>query len=460
MKKLFKDKKVLIMGLGLHGGGAGAARFFYNQGAEVLVTDLKTKKKLKDSLLKLKGLKIEYVLGRHRVDDFKNADLIIKNPDVSNNSPYLKIAKDYNIPIKTDIGVFFDLAKADIIGVTGSKGKSTAATLIYKLVKKKYPNTYLGGNIGVSVLELLSKIDRRSRVVLELSSFELEDLKQSPYIAVITNVFREHLNRYKSFKDYISAKKNIFNNQKRNDILVLNYDNKITKGFFDSTSSKSYFYSLYPPKNLNKFACYLKDEKIFFSIKKQPVLSLRDIKVYGEHNLSNILASVSVAKIMGVSCKDIRSVIRSFKGIKSRQEFIIQIKGVRYFNDTTATMPQAAVEAIKTTADRFPDSKIILIAGGQDKNLRYNDLAKEIIKRVDFLIMLPGTASDKLKKELKNRIRIFKADSMEKAVNKASKTAEKGDIVLLSPAAASFNLFNNEFDRGEQFNKFVKRLLK
>lgn len=398
--KIFKDKKVIIMGLGLHGGGVGSARFFIKQGARVLVTDLRSKKELKESLKKLKKMNIDFVLGRHRKEDFTEADLIIRNPGVPRESSFLKIAKKNKIPVKTDIDIFFDLYKGKIIGITGTKGKSTVATLVYQLLKKKYPKVFLAGNIGVSPLEIIFK---KGIAVLELSSFELEYLKKSPHIAVITNLFSDHLNRYKSFKHYVEAKKSIFKYQKKGDILILNKDLK-----FKSKGETYYF------------------------------------------DGSNISAAVLVAEIMKVSEKDIKKVVSGFKGVPHRQEFIALKKGVRYFNDTTATNPDAVIAALK----RF--KKPILIAGGEDKNLKYDKLAKEI-KELDFVILFPGTASDKLKKHLKG-FQIYDVKTMKQAVRKAASLARKGDIVLLSPGAASFNMFQNEFDRGNQFIQVVKDL--
>jgi len=444
---LFKNKKVVVMGLGLHGGGVGVAKFFCQQRAKVLVTDLKTKNQLKESVQKLKGLPIKYVLGKHRKEDFIQADLIIKNPDVANDSLYIKIARENNIPVETDINLFFELSDTYIIGITGTKGKSTIATLIYKFLKSKYPKTILAGNIGISPLELLPKIRKGAKVVLELSSFELEDLKKSPQMAVITNIFTDHLNRYKSLKDYIEAKKAIFKYQKKNDILVLNYDDPIVRRFFSSVSSQVYFFSKSKKKDI-----FLKKENIYF--KGKSVCSIKNFKLYGEHNLSNLLAAVSAAKLLKVPSRNIEKVIKSFRTVPYRQEFIGEKKGVKYFNDTTATIPQAVKEAVKTMRKRFPKSQIILIAGGQDKKLDFNVLSE----KPNYLILLPGTASKKIKEKMK--VRTFIVDSMRAAVQKASKISQKGDIVLLSPGAASFNLFKNEFDRGEQFNKIVKSLKK
>lgn len=437
MDKLFKNKKVLIMGLGLHGGGVGVAKFFCKQGADVLVTDLKTKEQLKDSILKLKGLKIKYVLGGHKESDFQKADLIIKNPDVSNNSPYLKIVQKNNIPVETDISLFFKLSEAFIIGVTGTKGKSTTASIIYHILKLQNKRTFLAGNIGVSPLELLGKIKKGDRIVLELSSFELENLKQSPDIAVITNILPDHLNRYASMAEYIESKKIIFKYQKKEDILILNYDDLVARSFAKEAQSRVCFFTA-EKKSIEKY--------------------IGDFKLFGKHNLSNLSAAICVAKELNVPEDIIKKSVKSFKGVSSRQEFIREFKNVKYFNDTTATMPEAVIIAIDSFSEKFPNSKLIFICGGQNKGLDYKKLADAIKKRVGDLIMLPGNSSDEIKKHLLGYNKIHNAFSMQKAVEIAKNLARKGDIVVLSPGAASFNLFKNEFDRGEQYVKAVKQL--
>jgi len=388
----FKNKKVLIMGLGLHGGGVSVTKFFLSVGAKVTITDLKTKSQLKDSLAKLPRLKL--VLGKHREEDFKNADLIIKNPDVPSTSPYLKIARKNNIPIKSDIEIFFDLCPGEIIGVTGTKGKSTIATLIYRLMKEKY-QTVLAGNIGVSPLEFLAEISKDSKIILELSSFALEKLKKSPHIAVITNIFPDHLNRYKNFSEYKKVKENIFKYQTKKDILILNEN---------------------PAQILEK-----------------------------------------IAQVYKIPRDKVKKVLRNFKGIPHRQEFIADKNGVKYFNDTTATNPGAVKFALKKFRKKYSNSKIILIAGGEDKRLSYRSLAKHIEDNIDYLVFLPGSATELLKRDLK-KFPFHEAKSMQEAVRKASSLASKGDIVLLSPGASSFNLFKNEFDRGDKFKSAVDKL--
>jgi len=404
------------MGLGLHGGGVGVAKFFYSQGAKLLITDLKSEKQLKESLDKLKNLKIKFVLGKHREEDFENADLIIKNPDIPTSSPYLEIARKNNIPIKNDIELFFDLCPVEIIGVTGTKGKSTTAVLIYELLKEKY-DTVLAGNIGISPLEFLVDIKKETKVVLELSSFALENLKKSPHVAVITNLFPDHLNRYKDFHEYIEAKKSIYKYQSKSDILILNEEDPNTKKLSSEAKGKVYFFEGY-----------------------------------------NTAAAVKVAELLNISKDDIHKVVSNFKGVPSRQEFVAEIKGVKYFNDTTATNPRAVKFAIETFRGKYPDSRIILIAGGEDKRLSYRALAEDVQDNIDFLVLLPGTASDLIERDLK-KFKVYKVKSMKEAVKRASVLAKKGDIVLLSPGAASFNLFKNEFDRGYEFKKSIRKEL-
>lgn len=436
MKRLFNGKKVLIMGLGLHGGGIGVARFFCNQGANVLVTDLKTEEQLKESITKLNGLKINYALGGHREQDFINADLIIKNPDVPNMSPYLKIARQHKVSIETDVSLFFRLSGAFIIGVTGSKGKSTTASLIYYFLKQKYKRTFLAGNIGVSPLELLPKIKKGDKVVLELSSFGLENLTQSPDISVITNILPDHLNRYADMSEYIEAKKIIFKFQHKNNALVLNGDDIVVKNFAKEAKSKVYFFSL---KN------------------NEPKVKLENSGLIGRHNAYNLLAAISVAKLLRVPAKSIEKIVKTFKGVPHRMEFIKEINGVKYFNDTAATMPEATIAAINSLFEEYPNSKITLICGGQNKGLNYSALSKTIKEKVENLVMLPGTASEKIKEGLDKNFAIISAASMAEAVTKSGELAKRGDIIILSPGAASFNMFKNEFDRGEQFIEAVKK---
>ncbi len=440
------------MGLGLHGGGASSAKFFYNQGAEVLVTDLKKEKELEKSLKELKGLPIEYVLGEHREKDFKNADLIIKNPGVPEDSRFLKIAREAGVPVETDVNIFFKLAKNRIIGVTGTKGKSTISSLIYHLLRKAGKDVFLAGNIGVSPLEVLPALKKENWVVLELSSFELEYLEESPHIACVCSIYPDHLNRYKNLTEYIKAKKKIYQNQKAKDFLILNCDDLVVKEMGEKAVSQVFFYSRRRCSLKNK-GCFLRGSEIFFDEEDSPLASVEDLKIKGEHNVSNALAALTVAKILKIPNKKIKKGLSDFSGVKNREETVLEKGGVKFINDTTATIPEAVVSALQ----RYGKNGIILIAGGEDKGLKYKKMAEEINKKVKRLVLLPGSASEKIKKQVDVGTTIV--NSMEKAVQAACQAAEKGDIVLLSPGAASFNLFDNEFDRGDQFVKYIERLI-
>lgn len=424
------------MGLGLHGGGAGAVKFFAQQGAEILVTDLKTKEQLSESLKKIKGAgKTIYSLGGHKEADFLWADLIIKNPDVPNSSPYLKIARENNKPIETDLTLFFKLSKAFIIGVTGTKGKSTTSSLIFHILKSKSKRVFLAGNIGVSPLDILPKIKKGDKVVLELSSFGLEDLTQSPNIAVITNIMEDHLNRYSNMQGYANAKKIIFKHQNKNNFLVLNKEDNFSAEFAKEASSKV----------------------VFFSVKEISI-NIENFPLFGRHNLENLAAAVKVAELLKIPKKNIEKSIATFNGIPARQEFIREIKKVKYYNDTTATMPEATAVAIDVFSKKFPGARLIFICGGQNKGLNFAKMSDKIKEKVAELVMLPGSAYDKIIEGMPGFKNIHNVSSMEEAVKKSFKLARPGDVVVLSPGAASFNIFKNEFDRGDQFVKFVKKL--
>jgi UDP-N-acetylmuramoylalanine--D-glutamate ligase len=468
--KDFKNKKITVMGLGLHGGGVGVAKFFSQAGAKVLVTDLRNRDDLKESLEKLKGLPIEFILGQHRTEDFINTDLVIKNPAVPENSKYLQIAQENKVPIDTDVGIFFELCPAPIIGVTGTKGKSTVAALIAKMLARKYSDVVLAGNIRASVLEKLAQINKNSLVVLELSSWQLAGLRshrKSPHVAVITNIMPDHLNRYPTMAEYIEDKKCIFKWQKAKprknihdvlggrDHLVLNYDDKMVRDLAKQVKSQVFYFTRENGLLEDLKGAFVKGQEIFFDREEKAICSLDDIPLVGQHNISNVLAAVTVARLYQVSAKSIKKALHKFKGLEGRLELIAEINGVKYINDTTATTPEATLAALNSFS---PKQNIILIAGGTDKNLDFHQLAEVIVKRVKGLILLPGTATDKIEPLLENRLSIFKANQMSEAVQQASRLTKEGDIVLLSPACASFGLFRHEFERGEAFAKAVSSI--
>lgn len=448
------------MGLGLHGGGVSVARFFAEQGAKVLVTDLRHKSQLKPSLDKLKGLRIEFVLGKHRESDFSSADLIIQNPGVPSNSPYLKIARSYDVPIENEASIFFSLAPSDVIAITGTKGKSTVTTLIGEIIKSYKSKTVVAGNIRTrAMLDILPGLKKDTPVVLELSSWQLEGLDQhrtSPPVALVTNVLNDHLNRYDSFLDYAKAKSIIFKYQTKNNVVVFNYDNLTTRKFGQQAKSRVVWFSTKPFPRQNLDGAYVSKKDIYYHSKgaDKKIMSVKDIQLAGNHNLQNVLAAIVLSKAINIPEKNIVRTVKRFQGIPNRLELIRTINKVKYINDTTATAPVATQAALEAIGDK---KHLILIAGGQDKDLDYKSLGRDIDSRVKALVLLPGNASDKIRKSIR-KVKLIAVSDMKEAIDWANSVAKPKDIVLLSPAAASFNLYENEFARGEHFNKIVKRL--
>ncbi|OGY41213.1 MAG: UDP-N-acetylmuramoylalanine--D-glutamate ligase [Candidatus Buchananbacteria bacterium RBG_13_36_9] len=457
----FKNKRVTVMGLGLHGGGLAVTKFLAQKGAILTVTDLKSQKQLAQSIKELKNYKIKYVLGKHQLADFINADMIIKNPGVPRNSKFLLAAQKRKVPIETDLSLFFQLCPAEnIIGITGTKGKSTTTSLIYKIIKSWKKDAILGGNIRISPLDFLPKIKKETPVILELSSWQLEglaDRKISPPYALITNVLRDHLNTYNNMADYANAKSLIYRFQKSEDYLILNKQSEFTRKMAPRARSKVYWFCL---EKLNKKenGAFLEKNWLVFQEKgkKTKIIKSGDIQLAGAHNLANILAAICLVKIFKVPDAIIRDNIKNFKGIEGRLEFISQCQGIKYYNDTTATTPDAVSAALNSF-----DQKVVLLAGGTDKKLDFKELAKKIKEKTKSIILFEGTATEKLVKELRSinyNENIVFVDSMKEAFKQAKYILKKGDIFLLSPGAASFGLFINEFDRGEQFNQAVKKL--
>ena len=439
-KARFRGKRVLIFGLGLNQGGVGSAIFFARNGAQVKVTDLKSAAVLKPSLDQLKDFpSITYTLGEHKNEDINWADLIIKNPAVKPGNPYVEYAFSLGKKVDQDMGIFLEYVKpSQIIGVTGTKGKSTTASLIYEVLKISHlGEVILAGNIGTSVLEALGQIKPDTLVILELSSFQLESFethKVSPRWAVITNIYPDHLNYYKNMDEYIGAKKIIGLHQTPEDFIFINKDD--------------------PTINNPKFLSGLQGEIIFYSSQDLP----KDFHptLQGEHNLSNMAAALAVGKIFGVEKQTIIQAISKFKGVPFRMELIKEWHGIKIINDTTATGPDAAIQAIKT----FPNC--ILICGGMNKGMDYTEFAKIADENAKQVFFLEGDSTDAILSSLRAQRSNLKIEGpyndLEKLLINVKSIARPGDTILFSPAATSFNLFQNEFDRGRKFNEAVRKV--
>lgn len=430
----FKGKKVTVLGLGLLGKLIGDIQFLSKQGAVLTVTDLKTRKELAPSLKLLKDYKnITYVLGKHQYKDFENRDFILKGQGTRLDSPYILHARKNKIPIEMDEVLFLKLAPPlHCIGITGTRGKTYTTELIYHILKKAGKRVHLGGNIkGTAALPLLSKVKKGDYVVFELSSWQLQgfgEAKISPQTAVFTSFMPDHMNYYDgNLKEYFKDKSYIFSNQKEKDILVVRPDVlPLVKG-----RSKS---------------------KILLA--KKSMVSSWKINTPGEHMKENTACAVLVARTLGISEVNIKKAVENFKGVSGRLELVKKYKGIQIYNDTTATTPEATTQGLESLATQ--KKKVILIAGGTDKKLDPKILGNAISKYVKHLFLLSGSGTEKLKRHL--TIECDESKNLKALVASAIKIAKRGDIILFSPGFSSFELFKNEYDRGEQFVRIIKNL--
>ncbi len=434
-RKYFKGKKVTVLGLGLLGKGLGDTVFLAKCGAEVTVTDLKTAKELAPSVAALKKYKnARFVLGRHDLADFEHADMILKAQGTPTDSLYIAHARAHGIPIRMDDELFVTLAPKNIkvIGVTGTRGKTTTASLIFHLLKKAGKRVHLGGNIrGVATLALLPKIKSGDYVVLELSSWQLQgfgEQKMSPHVSVFTNFMPDHMNYYNfNLKEYFADKANCFKYQKSGDYLVAtkNIAKKIPKnhqGKLLVTEAADI------PKNWK-------------------------LSIPGEHNRQNVVLAIAAARALKIPLAAIRRGVESFKAVEGRLQHLRTVRGVAIYNDNNSTTPQAATAALKS----FPDKNIILIAGGADKGIDVADFVQAMKKHAKAVILLPGSGTSKLKaRDLEAKT--FEAATLRQALTEAMHVAKAGEILLFSPGLASFGLFKNEYDRNDQFVALVKKL--
>jgi len=437
MKVSFKGKRITLMGLGLLGRGIGDARFLAEQGADVLVTDLKTEEELTDAITRLEGFSnISFRLGCHDLEDFRDRDMVIRAANVPLDSVYLKEAEKNNILITQSAALFAKYTTGTIIGVTGTRGKSTVTQMVYEIIKATGKTVFLGGNVrGVSTLSLLSDVEKDDYVVLELDSWQLQsfgDEKISPYIAVFTTFMPDHMNYYKNDLDwYLSDKANIFKYQTPEDIFIvgLQVEEMLEQEYSEDMLAKKYVAS-------------------DADIPHEWVLNIP-----GLHNRYNAGIARSVARALDIKDDVIQKTLESFKGLPGRLELIETIKDVAIYNDTNSTTPDATLAALES----FPKGKIVLITGGADKDLALDIFAEEIHDQAKGVVLLSGTGTEKLK-ELLEPGTFIECDNLTEAVNQARALASSGDTILFSPAFASFGMFVNEYDRGEKFVQEINKI--
>lgn len=459
----FKGKRVTVFGIGLLGGGVGTIRYLVEHGAKVIATDIKTKEQLAHSLEQLSDLKnIEYVLGQHRSEDFTKVDMVIKTPVAPWNNKHIKLALEHKIPVEVDASLFFKLCKAPIIGVTGTKGKTTTAHMIYTILERSGQQPLKVGIGQTSVLDRLKLIKKNTVVVFELSSWRLSALKKaelSPQIAVFTNIFPDHMDYYSSMETYFNDKKNIYRFQKPKDWFIANCDDKEVCECTEEATAQVVRCGMHVINEGR--SVYVDNGMIYINDGNdaRKLIAVEKMSLRGAHNIPNVLMAIGAAYAQGAKPSVIADALRDMRNVPHRLEFVREKSGIKYYNDTASTVPRSAMAAL----DAF-DKPIILIAGGSDKKLTYEEFAKAIRSRVKGVVFIKGVATDKIISEIKKQseneeeYKFAVVDAMDKAVEYASRSAVAGDIVLLSPGAASFGVFRNEFDRGNQFKRAVDDL--
>lgn len=456
-----KGKKVLLMGLGILGGGVATAEWLLEQGAVLTITDMKDADALKISLEKLGKYKekIKFVLGEHREEDFLDNEIIVINPDVPADNKYIKLAREKGKQIENELTLFFKFAPCkSIIGITGTRGKTTTTNWIGHILKSAGKDArVIGNDPNRPFLSEIKYCKEDTVAVLEMPSFQLEIFGESgmaPHIAVITNLYQDHLSRHKTMEQYALAKSNIFKNQKAEDFLVLDHKDEWTEFFEDQgPKSKVCFYQFYHFDDFY-YSTFSPDDN-------------------GKHNFRNVLAAMTACKVFGLKDEEIVSGLKDLPSIEFRQQKVFENKILQIYNDTTATSPDATIAAIErfhiwrqncpipSLKRYFPDTdNLILISGGTDKELEFSKWAETVKKYIkpENLILLSGSATEKMKNEL-GWERFNEFDTLEECFKESLlKAHKKRSIILFSPASKSFEKFKNEFDRGEKFNELVKKL--
>ncbi|MCI8833591.1 MAG: UDP-N-acetylmuramoyl-L-alanine--D-glutamate ligase [Clostridia bacterium] len=451
-----KSRKVAIIGLGV--SNIPLLDYMNEKEARVTVFDDRTIDKIPiEALEKIRKYETNSYFGEDSLKNLKGFDIIFRSPSCMPSREELQEEVKRGAILTSEIEMVLQMSPSTIIGVTGSDGKTTTTTLIYEIIKAKGYKCFLGGNIGTPLFTRIGEMLPEDIVVLEMSSFQLMGMEISPQISVITNISPNHLNIHKDYEEYIEAKKNILKNQDNNGVIVLNYDNEITREFENEANGKVRFFS---SKEKLSDGIIL-DDGIIKECKdkvRRHILDTKNIKLRGNHNYEN--ACAAIAATSGLVDVDTQiDVISNFVGVEHRLELVKEIDGVKWYNDSIGTSPTRTMAGLHSF-----DEYIILIAGGYDKHLDYKPLAKPILERVKTLILM-GQTADKIfyavkeEAEIQNKqIEIYVCDSLEDTVKMAHKVAKKGEIVLFSPASASFDLFKNFAERGKKFKELVNRI--
>jgi len=445
-----KNKRVLVVGLGR--SGAAAAFFLQEHGAKVTVSDTRSEAQLQHEVAQLLDRGISIEAGRHGERTFRDQDLIVVSPGVPPDQPQLQHARTLGIPVIGEVELAFRFLQGKVLAITGSNGKTTTTTLVGEILNKAGKKTLVGGNIGTPVISLAGKSSAESLVVLEVSSFQLETIEQfRPWIAAILNITPDHLDRHHTFEAYVAAKARIFENQASGDFGVLNADDAACVALEKKVKGSLYWFSRKQPVEQGAF---LKGEQIIFrqNGKEQPVLSRGDITLKGLHNLENVLAAVTMTMLAGCDPQRVRQAVSEFHAVEHRLELVNAVNGVTFYNDSKATNVDATIKALESFR-----GNIHIILGGKDKGSDYTVLVPLLRERVKAAYLI-GAAAEKIRSQIQGSTTLVSAGTLERAVHQAFEVAKPGDIVLLAPACASFDQFENYEQRGRIFKELVHAL--
>lgn len=455
-EQYIKGKKVAIIGLGV--SNIPLLDYLYKLKVQVSIFDKREIEALdKEAKAKIEQYNFKLYCGKDSLQFLKGFDVIFRSPSCMPNTKEVAEEVEKGAYLTSEIEMLMQTCPGTIIGITGSDGKTTTTNLIYQILKEKGYNCYLGGNVGIPLFTKVGEMLPEDIIVLELSSFQLMNMKISPHISVITNISPNHLDIHKNYEEYIDAKKNIFKYQNENDILVLNYDNEITRNMKPEANGKVIYFS--KAEKLENGIIY--DNGIIKSCKdnlRRHIINVEDVILRGMHNYENICAAIAATSSLVEPEIQIEA-IKKFKGVEHRIEFIRELNGVKWYNDSIGTSPTRTIAGLNAF-----EEKIVLIAGGYDKHLDYTPIAKPIVENVSSLILMGATApkiEEVVKKELNaegKKMPMFHCSSLKETVEKAKEIAKSGEIVLFSPASASFDLFKNFEDRGNQFKELVRNL--
>ena len=451
-----KFRKVAIIGLGV--SNLPLLDYMYEKKAKVTVFDDREEDSISKEIMdKIKSYNFEFFFGENSLSNLKDFDIIFRSPSCLPTRKELAEEANRGAIVTTEIEMLMKMCPCKIIGITGSDGKTTTTSIIHHILEKSGKKAYLGGNIGTPLFTKLSEMEPNDIVVLELSSFQLMGMEISPDIAVITNITPNHLNIHKDYQEYIDSKKNIFKFQNENGILILNYDNEITRNCAKEANGKVIFFSS-KEKLDNGF---IVDEKIIKQCNdkiRKHILNTNEVLLRGNHNYENIATAIAATSSL-VSLEQAISAIKEFTAVEHRLEFVREIDGVKWYNDSASSSPTRTISGLNSF-----DEPITLIAGGYDKNLDYEPIAKPIIDKVNHLILMGQTSGkifDAVKEELEKqnkKLPINICNNLEETIKLAKKVTKSGEVVLFSPASASFDMFKNAVERGKKFKEIVQKI--